>query len=52
MKTNVPGALGAPGSVLRVLEDNWMVHTLRSRPGFVDAGARIALRPPASELGD
>jgi hypothetical protein len=52
MKTNVPGALGAPGSVLRVLENNWMVHTLRSRPGFVDGGAWTALAPPANELGD
>jgi hypothetical protein len=52
IKTDIPGALGAPGSVLRILENNWMAHTLRSRPGFVDAGAWVALRPPANELGD
>jgi hypothetical protein len=52
IKTDIPGALGAPGSVLKVLENNWMAHTLRSRPGFVDAGAWVALKPPANELGD
>jgi hypothetical protein len=51
-KSDNPGALGAPGSVLKVLENNWMAHTLRSRPGFVDAGAWVALKPPANELGD
>jgi hypothetical protein len=52
IKTDIPGALGAPGSVLKVLENNWMAHTLRSRPGFVDAAAWVALKPPANELGD
>jgi hypothetical protein len=52
IKTNVPGALGAPGSVLRVLENNWMSHIVRSRPGFVDTAAWVAQGPPANELGD
>jgi hypothetical protein len=52
IQTDNPGALGAPGSVLKVLENNWMAHTLRARPGFVDAAAWVALRPPANELGD
>lgn len=43
--TNNPGALGKPGAVLKVLENNWMVHTLRGRPGFVDAAAWTALSP-------
>ena len=34
IKTDIPGAMGAPGSVLRILENNWMTHTLRARPGF------------------
>ena len=52
IKTDIPGALGAPGSVLRILENNWMAHTLRSRPGFVDTAAWTAQKPPANELGD
>ena len=52
IRTNVPGAMGAPGSVLRIVENNWMVHTLRSRPGFVDTAAWVAQKPPANELGD
>ncbi len=52
IKTDIPGAMGAPGSVLRILENNWMTHTLRARPGFVDTAAWVALRPPANELGD
>jgi hypothetical protein len=52
IKTDNPGAQGAPGSVLKVVENNWMSHTLRSRPGFVDTAAWVAQRPPANELGD
>jgi hypothetical protein len=52
IKSDIPGALGAPGSVLKVLENNWMAHTLRSRPGFVDSAAWVAQTPPANELGD
>jgi len=36
----------------RVLENNWMLHNLRGRPGFVDGTAWAELRPPANELGD
>ena len=52
IRTNIPGAMGAPGSVLRIVENNWMTHTIRARPGFVDTAAWVALRPPANELGD
>jgi hypothetical protein len=52
IKSDIPGALGAPGSVLKVLENNWMSHTLRSRPGFVDTATWVAQKPPANELGD
>jgi hypothetical protein len=52
IKTDVPGALGVPGSVLSMVENNWMVHKQRSRPGFVDTAAWTAQVPPANELGD
>jgi hypothetical protein len=44
--------LGKPGATLRILENNWMVHTLRGRPGFVDTSAWVKLLPPANELAD
>jgi hypothetical protein len=52
IKSDIPGALGVPGSVLSIVENNWMVHTLRSRPGFVDTAAWVAQGAPANELGD
>ncbi len=51
-KTNNPGAMGEPGSTLRILENNWMMHTLRGRQGFVDAAAWVKFEPPVNELGD
>ena len=51
-KTNNPGAMGKPGAVLRILENNWMIHTLGGRPGFIDTAAWVKLRVPANELGD
>jgi hypothetical protein len=51
-KANIPGAMGAPGYTFRILENNWMVHNLRGRPGYVDGAAWAELKPPANELGD
>jgi hypothetical protein len=51
-KSDNPGALGQKGSVLKVVENNWMMHDLRGRPGFVDAADWVTLGPPANELGD
>jgi hypothetical protein len=51
-KANIPGAMGAPGYTFRILENNWMIHNLRGRPGFVDGAAWAELKPPANELGD
>jgi hypothetical protein len=52
-KTNSPGAAGAPGQYLRILEDNWMVHNRPGVPGFIDAGAwERDERPYINELGD
>jgi hypothetical protein len=51
-KANIPGAMGAPGYTFRILENNWMIHNLRGRPGFVDGAAWVELKPPANELGD
>ncbi len=54
-KVNSPGAAGAPGEYLRILENNWMVHNQRGRPGFIDTGAWEANDFAAkhrNELGD
>jgi hypothetical protein len=52
-KTSSPGAAGAPGQYLRILEDNWMVHNRRGVPGFIDASAWEGNQPPyRNELGD
>jgi hypothetical protein len=39
IKTDAPGAQGAPGFLLRFVEDNWMAHSHRGRPGFIDTEA-------------
>jgi hypothetical protein len=51
-KTDNPGALGKPGSTFVILENNWMLHGIRGRTGFVDGSAWVRLRVPANELGD
>ncbi len=51
-KAKIPGAMGAPGYTFRILENNWMLHNRRGRPGFVDGTAWAELKPPANELGD
>ena len=51
-KTSRPGAWGKPGSTFRMLENTWMIHDLRGKPGFVDGDAWVKLVPPANELGD
>jgi hypothetical protein len=51
-KTSRPGAWGKPGSTFRFLENTWMVHDIRGKPGFIDAPAWTALTAPANELGD
>jgi hypothetical protein len=51
-KSSNPGALGKAGMTFRILENNWMLHNLRGRPGFVDGAAWAELVPPANELGD
>jgi hypothetical protein len=51
-KSDNPGAFGKPGSVLRIVENNWMAHTYRTRPGFVDTANWVSFAPPANELGD
>jgi hypothetical protein len=38
-KSSNPGALGKAGMTFRILENNWMLHNLRGRPGFVDGAA-------------
>ena len=51
-KTDTPGALGAKGKALRILENNWMLHDRRGRPGFIDTAAWEALPGAGNELGD
>lgn len=51
-KSDNPGAFGKPGSVLRIVENNWMGHTYRTRAGFVDTAEWVTWAPPANELGD
>ncbi len=51
-KSDNPGAFGKPGSVLRIVENNWMAHTYRTRPGFVDTAEWVSWPPPGNELGD
>jgi len=54
-KTDTPGAMGAPGQGLRILEDNWMLNTRRGRPGFIDTAAWEAMPNCdgcGNELGD
>ena len=43
-KTSRPGAWGKPGSTFRMLENTWMIHDLRGKPGFVDGAAWTAAR--------
>jgi hypothetical protein len=50
LKTNNPGNLGAKGTDLRFVEENWMAHARPRREGFVDVTAWVA--DPANELGD
>jgi len=51
-KISRPGAWGKPGSVFRFLENTWMVHDLRGKPGFVDGDAWVRQTVPTNELGD
>lgn len=51
-KSDNPGAFGKPGSVLRIVENNWMAHNYRTRAGFVDTAEWVTWAPPANELGD
>lgn len=52
-KTNNPGAQGAEGNDLMLLEENWMVHGRRGRPGFIDMDAWVAgTEDYKNELGD
>jgi hypothetical protein len=51
-KASIPGAMGAPGNTFRIIENSWMIHDVRGRPGFVDGTAWAALKPPVNELGD
>jgi hypothetical protein len=51
-KSDNPGAIGKSGSTFLMLENNWMLHALPSRPGFVDGAAWVRLPPPANKLGD
>ena len=51
--TNNPGALGAPGSDLRLLEDNAIAHSRRTLPGFVDVESWVSGdNDYNNELGD
>jgi outer membrane protein OmpA-like peptidoglycan-associated protein len=52
-KTNNPGAQGAPGTFLRFVEENWMAHGHRGRPGYVDVAAwENSTDDYRNELGD
>jgi hypothetical protein len=51
--TNNPGALGAPGSDLRLLEENSIAHARRNLPGFLDVEAWVQSEGDyRNELGD
>ena len=53
--TDTPGAMGAPGKELRILEDNGMFHSRRGVPGFIDTAAWEAMPNCdgcGNELGD
>ncbi|MGA3167521.1 MAG: discoidin domain-containing protein [Terriglobia bacterium] len=53
LKTDNPGAKGAPGSYLRFVEENWMAHGHSGRPGFVNVEAwENDLEEYRNELGD
>ena len=52
-KTNSPGAQGAPGTFLRFVEENWMAHGRRGRPGYIDVAAwEGSTDEYRNELGD
>ena len=52
-KTDNPGAQGAPGTFLRFVEENWMAHGRRGRPGYIDVAAWEKDRDDyRNELGD
>jgi hypothetical protein len=53
LKTDNPGAQGAAGDSLKIVEENWMVHNRKGRPGFIDAAAWVAgAELYKNELGD
>ena len=53
IKTDNPGAQGAKGDSLAILEDNWMAHNRKGRPGFIDSAAWVAdAEGYSNELGD
>jgi hypothetical protein len=53
IKTDNPGAQGAEGGALHILEENWMVHNHKGRPGFIDTAAWVAAAGDyKNELGD
>ena len=52
-KTNNPGAQGAEGTFLRFVEENWMAHGRRGRPGYIDVAAwENSTDDYRNELGD
>jgi hypothetical protein len=53
-KTSNPGAQGAEGTGLRFIEQNWLAHGRRGRPGFIDVDAWMAGAGDyrKNELGD
>jgi hypothetical protein len=52
-KTNNPGAQGAPGTFLRFVEENWMAHGRKGRPGYIDVAAwESSTDDYRNELGD
>ncbi|MGD1102488.1 MAG: discoidin domain-containing protein [Terriglobia bacterium] len=52
-KTNNPGAQGAEGTFLRFVEENWMAHGRRGRPGYIDVAAwENGTDDYRNELGD
>jgi hypothetical protein len=53
IKTDNPGAQGARGDALKIVQDNWMAHNRKGRPGFVDTNAWLAgAEEFKNELGD
>jgi hypothetical protein len=53
IKTDTPGARGAPGFDLRFVEDNQMLQHRASRPGFLDAQSWVTEKNHyRNELGD